>query len=694
MATQRFGGIVSADFLEKGRSQGMDDRDIAQRMSESSPFFAEQLQKIQIGTNNNPKAVSALLNMRFYGDAKYSPAEDSTKKGFIGRSLDRIYQNYKKDILDIGTALGKQQRGEQDAFQTFAQTAGNVASIGYSPLSQPLQEGVETLAKGAYENIPGVKGVAQDIGQSEFVQKGLLPTIQSTAQFLSEESQRNPALASAGAVGEAIFDAGDAFLGGAIGKQAIKQGIPLAQKGISLAGETPSMIRGIPGAIGDAAEGTARAAGRGVGALGRGFMQGVRGTADDVAKATKDLPLSDVAKESIKAGNDEKVVRFIAGMSPQERKIASKMTDAAFEGGKKLEGTVAHKEMLGVQALRPLEHVVRQKEAAGKALGAMRSTLAGETVDLTTVYDDMLREMMDAGVVFNRQGKIVNILTASDDNIPTLQTIVDFLNPDDAGNVLRSFSEVDQWRRKIFAELGGAKAKLPYKEGQNVLDFADGMVGKARKGSLKQMEGIEPNFKVLDEAYARLSKEPADFLKKLGFKGKLTEDSLSLKDLKSGEVTLRTLGNASADTLDSYRKLLKVAQDYGYQSEVDVGRLATFTDALEDIFPISRPRSLEGGVARGVRDATGQFTEDMVRSGVKRAGINAVTDRIVDTINSFRGVTPENRFRLLKEMLDAPDDAKFFSDAAEMITDAPNAADDVLEIVEGHVKESVETAIE
>ena len=675
MATQ-YGGIISPDNLETLRKQGRTDDDIAEQMAQVSPNFSSQLSKIRKKYGGDPSATTAFLNTRFYGVVDHVPEQP---KGFIGRSLERIYDNYKKDITDIGSALEQRQQGKQGFIDTAGQIAGNLMSIAASPVSQPFYETIGTVAKGAYENVPGIKPLAQEIGKSSIVQKGVLPAIQGTAQFLQEESARNPSLRTLGAVGEGLADLSDVYGVGVLSKGALRAGQPMAGA-VYEAAKTPFQTTGK--LVGEAA----RIGTQPIRSMARGFMQGVRGQSDDISKQIAQgldnatLSLSGPAEAAVKAGMDEKVIKFAVQQSPETRKAMSAMTKAAKAGSAKLGGDTAHKEILGSYMLNNIDYVLTEKSVVGKALGAMKKGMADEVIDMTDDLMNLQTELRKVGAVINEKGQIIRLAAEADDNIPMLQEALNFLTPDDAGRVVKRFGDVDMWRSKMFKEMNSAKAKLqPSASGQSTFGYSERVVNNLRRSAIQNAAQMNPRLLAYNDAFEELSTQASKFLKAIGYKGKLSIDDITAKDLRTGEIALRSLGNASADVIESFKNLINTARKYGYQSGVNEDSLIRWADTLEDIFPITPTRSLQGGVSRGTRDAFGNLTEDILRTGPKRSLTGVASEKIMEGIDKLRGMTPENQYKLLLEVLEAPD-------GTPLVKAIDNVLDDVPESVKQAVK--------
>lgn len=634
------GLAVHPDAYESLKAQGQTPDFIADQMAQSSPHFASQLAKIRKKFGGDPAATEAFLNTRFYGDTSYAPNAPTEKKGYIGRTLDRIYQ--------AGT-------GVQDTLNSYNQgdiTAGQAAIRG----SQKIFSGILSPALEASSSVVGyglektgageaIAGLAQDVASSNLGQT-VAPYVNRAVegyQNLPEDSGFRD-LAS---IGKAGLDALDVYgtgktvkYGGNLLKQTAQHPLQTIRHPVNAA---KLKFGGQPAAP---------------------VSQGPR-------------ELVGKAKEAVDKGVDRKFMEFVGEQNPDTRAVMSKMTDAAKEGSEKLGGTLKHKEILGGQMMENAAHVLQEKQNVGKALKAMKTAVADDIVDLSDDYMEVLTQLQNKGAVINDKGKIISLAGASDDNIPLLQQTLDFLQPDDAGRVIKKGKDIDLWRSKMFEEMNSAKAKLqPSAAGQSTFGFAENVTNKARRSALTRMAKGNRNLLAANDAYEELSTEASKFLKAIGYKGKLNVDAITAKDLKAGEIALRTLGNASADSREAFTSLIQTARKYGRISNVDEMALIRYADALEDLFPITPTRSLAGQVSRGTRDAAGNLIEDVVGGGsIKKGILNRASEPVMKIYDKIRGLTPENQYRLLKEVLDSPPDTPFFTVAQQALPD--EIADDL-----------------
>ena len=203
------------------------------------------------------------------------------------------------------------------------------------------------------------------------------------------------------------------------------------------------------------------------------------------------------------------------------------------------------------------------------------------------------------------------------------------------------------------------------------------------------MSGGNNRLIAYNDAFEELSTQQAKFLRAIGYKGKLNAEDVASQQLRAGEVSLRQLGNASAEKRQAFNDLIATARKYGYESNVDEMALVRWADTIEDLFPISPTRSLRGEVSRATRDAAGNLTEDVIRGGARRAGTRAIADKVIDKIDELRGITPERREELLLKILDAPENTSFFSVADDVLRQP--AMDDLVDQFGESTLKNVET---
>lgn len=646
------GLAVSPDAVEKLRSKGIPDDAIADEMAKSSSHFAIQLKKIRTKFGGDPAATTAYLNTRFYGDTQFNPVSQTTGNPVarpkstnpVAKALDYIYTVGKQTtdtsgIFGQGGVMDQYNNGELNAAQAAYRTAGNIYHKALTPVLDPFAD----ANKAAWDATGGTQLIQKGIQGVKESQLG-----QDVAPFVQEKLHQYNDLPAGSPVRD-LAVAGQAGLD-TLGVVAAQGEVDMGKRAATQSMRPWQSIRHPYES-------------------GKYVLTGAKPAAIAAASAeAAPRQLTGVAKEAVDKGMDEKFMTFAAEQNPDTRAVMAKMTEAAHGGGKVLGGTVAHKEILGGQMLDPVAYVLDQKKIAGRALGAMKGAVADVPVDLTEEYSTLLTTLRNKGAVIDGEGVITALAGASDDNIPLLQKTLDFLRPDNVGNVVKTGKEIDMWRTKMFQEMNSARAKLqPSAAGQPVFGLAEDVTNKMRRASLVKMAAGNQNLISMNDAYEELATQSSKFLKAIGYKGELDVESITANQLRAGEVSLRQLGNASAQTRDAFQGVLETAQKYGRQSTVDNLALVKYADALEDVFPVTPTRSLGGQVSRATRDAVGNLTEDIVTQG-PRAGITRMAvDRVLGKIEKMRGMTPENRFKLLMDVLNAPPEAQFFSVAQKAL---------------------------
>jgi hypothetical protein len=683
------------DF-EKLREQQVSDDTIAQQLSASNPKAKAHIDNLRQATNNDPRAITSYLNMRYYGDAQYKPGPSAEPKGFFGRTIDRLRDNLKKDAADIGQSVEDFALGKQGFLNTVGQVGGNIASVAASPISQPLQEGIGTAAKGV-ASLPGVSNAVSAIGQSDIAQ-GIGRGIGNVANSITEASKDSPTLRTALAVGEGAFDALDVAGAGALGKAALRSGAGSAAKGaVSAAGRgvantTKGTVSAALHPIKTATQTIPNAAGKATGAAGRAvatpfksFLNGVKGTTDDIAESSAKRAatfvdnrpgLKGVAKESVDKGIDERLVRQIAGSNADEKLLMRSIAKEAYDGTLIQGGSTKHREIAGKLFTDRAEQIVKTRKEYGKALGGLVRAQGDEVIDASDAFESLVRSMQDRGVSINSKGRITKYATGADQEIPLLQQMLDALKPDANGNTVLTLKDADFLRKKLFANIDGAKANLnPTQGGQNIFGFSEQLANNVRSSLLKNIsDNINPNYRAYAQAYAESTKAVGSYLRFLGYKGSL--DDISSEALGAAEKAFRSLGNAASRPKGVLEDLIEAAKKAGFESNVDAEKIIKFVDATEDIFPQSvGSRSLKGQVNKANNS---NLAINAGRFGPKNTVQNLVGEKVAEAIEWARGMTAENRLRLLDELFDTTPEGSFIEAVEEVL---PNQVKNLVEEV-------------
>lgn len=628
-------GPVSPQTLESWRQQGRSDDTIAEYMAQTNPSFAAQYGRIKQASGGDTRATTAFLNTRFYGDASYSPTAKE-KKGFFGRIGDRIYQ----DIVDIEQAMEDQREGKQGTLNTIGQAAGNFMSIAGAVPGEVLSTGVGMVGKAVagVDNALGghaqgfLKQAGSDIANSPLGQD-VLGMAQNVSQGYSNLRDQSPALRTAEAAVEGAAGLADIAGVAAIPQAATRTGQAAFAKTQQVApyakaaAQKVPLVNRIPGLRPDAvgtstADDFARAA-------------GVAG--DDLAK-----PLSAQAQQFTKIGGDERLARFVDQSNPAEKGLMRSMLERQARAGDDLAATAQAKEVVGQHVMTQAGHLVKAKSEIGKRLGNVVQSIGGDTVDLTNSYTEFIDDLMAKGVHITSDGKLINMSALPDEDIAYIKDILKWMRPDKNGTVVRSAQDAHRYRQKLFAELNLAEIRQkPFSP--ELEKFVDEAV---RNRLMRDITAVHPQYAPLAQAYAKTISPLRNFLKQIGYKGTVDDvTEAGFEGLRTGEVAMRTLGNASARPTQLLDELEQAAIQWGYKSPIRTQRLVKFADELENIFPVQQTRSLKGEVSRAVQDAVGVAAAP--KAGLTRMAI----DKVGDVVNQMRGMTPEARIQALRDLL-------------------------------------------
>ncbi len=653
------GGAISLDTVEQLRNEGVSNKSIASYMAGSSKGFQQHYGNVIKSYGDTEEAAKSYLNYRFYGDVNYQkPTPEEKNKGIMSfpvRVIDNVWEGWKRSAMEMGKIEEKAEAGEISNANQYAQQYGQSAHAVGKALAAPWTEAFDTKAFNIAPSVtdiatPIVQSVAEPIMKSKFAQEVAIPA----GQKYMEYSEQSPTLQSVnqlavggGSLAAGIMGINPMMSGSRTLASAMRHPITTATQTIpTQTGKGLGAILNIP-----------KSAYSGV-KQGLGYGKAAPGTAGQ--------QLGGKTAEFVKKGGNQLFANDVATMNEAERLLAKRMTLAAEKAARTtLKGTKIPKTIAGEQLLAPAKHIIEHKKAVGKALGNVADAMAGEAVDFTDDAAQVFQAMSDKGVVFSREsGKIIGAAGVPDSELHLLQKLASFFQPDDTGRVIRDFREAHLFRSKIFKEIDAAKAALsPTAQGQSVFDISETMADQARGMMIKRMSGVNPSYGVYSGAYKDLTSQAAPFYKFIGYKGVL--DDIDVHGLGTGEASMLTLGSRSADKIKAIDDMIALAEKYGYQSSVDPRKLIDYVSALDNIYPLQAPEALAGQIRKGLG------ASDL--SAPKRAGIKAVINKIDDAYQHFRGMTLENRTRLLLELLDEPPNASLVTVAEKVLPRADYA---------------------
>lgn len=333
---------------------------------------------------------------------------------------------------------------------------------------------------------------------------------------------------------------------------------------------------------------------KGLGTQFKDFARRTVNDAQDTAQQSKRLSSMPEPKATlIRNGADERIVNVVDQASPDEIKIYRELVDQAkLKEADPTPNTSQPKVIAGREFLKPVDYLISSRKDVGRALGEYRKNLS-KTRDIDTNqafrnFHEYLKE--NYGVKFDKDGKIIaDSGTLATSDIPQIQKLYDQLRSDK----LNSQVELDQWLQRSYKDydLVQKREQTFSEEVSRIAEYARGEVGKL----------MPEDYNLLRQEYAAYSKPLNDFVKLLGYKGSL--DDLTTKDLKTGEVALRVLGNAADRPQSVIDEVLSVAGQAGYESNIDLNRLIYITDQLEDLYDITPTRGFSGSATRGINQS-------------------------------------------------------------------------------------------
>lgn len=340
--------------------------------------------------------------------------------------------------------------------------------------------------------------------------------------------------------------------------------------------------------------------------------------AQDTAKQSKRLAEMPEPKANlIKNGADERIVNVVENSTPEEIPLYRELIEQAkLKEADPTPNTAQPKVIAGREFLKPVDFIIKQRNTVGTDLGQIRKGLSTtKNIDTNPAFRAFHQYLKDDfKVQFDKEGKIIpEVGTLATGDVPQIQKLYDQLKSDK----LNSQAELDQWLQRSLKDFD-----LVQKREQTFSDEVTRIAGRARQeiGELMPAE-----YNQLRTEYAQLSKPLNDFVKLIGYKGDL--DKLTTKDLKTGEVALRVLGNAADRPQSVIDDVLNTATDNGYTSTVDLNRLIYITDQLEDLYDITPTRGFSGSATRGINQSSAGTAADVATFNVGNLFDRAMSSR-------------------------------------------------------------------
>ena len=465
-------------------------------------------------------------------------------------------------------------------------TSATEAAAGTRPV-QEIKEQYDALPPQTQRNIQSVIGTGEGVG-TMFGLKPVFDVLRRT--FAGAEDVANTARLSLTKTPLLEGDIPVQGLDDAAQTIAIRNGVDANESVLSEFGENPSAIQ--PDTPTPAApQSTIGATVSGVGSQIKEFAGRTAREAQDAAARETRLKALPAPEASVRrAVSDERVIDLVNKLTPEELAVTRRLVEQAkLKEGDITTNTAHPKSLAGAELLKPVDYIIKTRKAVGAKLGNLRTQLSGKK-DINTnsafrSFHTYLKN--DFQVQFDKQGQIIpgtGKLARGD--VGEIQNLYDELR----SKTFASQRDIDEFLQRSFKDYDLKQARE-----KTFSDDVSRIAGRARQDMRRLMP---EQYNVLSTEYAKLSTPLTDIIKLLGYKGDL--DALTAKDLKAGEVGLRVLGNASDRPQSIIDKIVRVASDNGYKSDVNLNNIIALTDQLEGLYDITMPRSFSGQVTSGM----------------------------------------------------------------------------------------------
>lgn len=548
--------------------------------------------------------------------ASAQSAQPSTGGGVFANSLSETGRDAADVFLNAGRRANEagegivsniQQGRPIGAVSKFIQGVGRVVGGTFLDTAKiPLSQGAEDK----------VAGVARDVGEAA-MQTPPAQFLLERYQALSPEARRN--------VDDALgFAEGLAELGGIRGgSRVIGAGANVAQDVTAPIGRAASEVAqtvNTAARTGAQAIQPATDVVRGIGTQVTDFARRTGREAIDTAEESRRLAtLPEPDARLIRTGADERVVNLVRNSTPQERNVYRDLVEAAKAKEGDLEAQQP-KVIAGQEFMKPVDHLLKQRDTIGKQLGETRQSLSNsKNININPYFREFQRYLTeDLGLRIDNKGNLIKGEgRVADSDLKEIQKLYNDLRPETIGTNMKSQRWIDEYLQRTFKEYDLRQAREQ--------TFSDDVTRVAEKARSSLRQAMPEEYNALSTQYATVMKPIQDVVKLLGYKGDLEE--LTTKDLKAAEVALRVLGNASDRPQSVIDEVLSVAQQTGYTSDVDLNRVLILTDQLEDLYDITPSRGFSGSAARGVNQSAAGTVGDAATGNISGLFSKALNSR-------------------------------------------------------------------
>lgn len=370
-------------------------------------------------------------------------------------------------------------------------------------------------------------------------------------------------------------------------------------------------------------------------------------------KAPDSVPMEEsLTKRALKNGIKDGRINTIAEMSQAERTDALKALDMA--DYKEMHELAPHPNLVAAKPIMDqVGHLQKVKSEAGAALDGLVASMPKEPLSLNEPTQVIRSWLDDNGVqiLFDQKGNPVLDFesslfkggsSAGDRKI--IQEVFDELHPPKAKGriIFRTPEEIRMMRQRLFKLAQDNK-----KSAQPFSDTLSPLIDNVRESLNEPLAVLSPKYAEMNKRYALAKDGLTKFMKYLGkdFYGK--EDEVISG--RVAELLPRLISNTGEKPGVILRDLADAALKTGMPKEAirDPRRMILFTDGLDDLYDLGRPRSFKGEVKRAGEDLIegGQAAYDVVTGHPVRGGLGIM--------NMFKGDLRKKQRQLLREMLES-----------------------------------------
>ncbi|MFA6018512.1 MAG: hypothetical protein WC776_05035 [Patescibacteria group bacterium] len=379
-------------------------------------------------------------------------------------------------------------------------------------------------------------------------------------------------------------------------------------------------------------------------------------------KPTENVPVIQpkVKQQAVKSGLHPRLVELIETSSAKDREAMKQMTKQA---GEYSESFLADhpSNVTGQTFIEHIKPIQKANTIAGKKLGQAVEKLPNTPQSVGIPMEDFMKSLQNMGIR-------IDDFTPAEEGAALLagkplkhlgfdQSSLSGTTARPAQKMLeRAYAELKKGtmtpqrmhtlRQSIFADLGlGKEGKILDSQTQIIMERLRGGLGK-------ELEKISPEYAKASKTYAITEGAIQSFEGLMGKKfGDVSEDVLKKR---AAEIASRLQGGAPANIDRILSDIAEAQAHIGHIPESNLLRQVAFTDALREIFDITKPKSLQGAVEGGIESTLGKGME-AAKIGVK--AIHSPLEAAAEVGMKFLGKdrSPEAQRKALKALLGMTD---------------------------------------